>query len=173
LFGHYLGEPASVSSSQTGDPSHPSFAHRDICSRTDLSYTLADDRTLVAEIHCNHLSDKARSEWRSELVLEGTEGEIVAGIHDNLDYPSGVDDSLVIRHGELGEARVRLVGNRFPMAFVATLTHLQRAHCRGEGPPANDLELGMLSMRLCESCYASGATGGEAVQIPARTVSDQ
>lgn len=164
LFGYYLGEPRSLSSTQTGDPNHPTFRHRDICSHTDLEYQLEDSRPLTASIHCNHLSEKPRSEWRSQLVLVGEAGEIVAGISDNLDYPNGVDDSLVIRHPTFGAARVELVGNRFPMAFVATLTHLLRAHAAGT-TPANDLSLALSTMRACEACYASGARGGHGVQL--------
>lgn len=164
LFAHYLGPPRSVSSRQSGDPSHPVFRDRDICSETDLAYEFRDGSEFTASIRCNHLSQKPRSEWRSELVLTGEHGEIVAGIHDNLDYPNGVDDTLVVRHRELGEARVELVGNRFPMAFVATLTHLERAHASRTSPP-NDLALGLLTMRLAESCYLSGARGGEMVRF--------
>jgi predicted dehydrogenase len=164
LFGYYLGTPRALRSTQTGDPDHVQFRDRDICSKTDLAYRRPDGSDLVASIRCNHLSEKPRSEWRSEHTLVGTQGEIVAAIADNLDYPNGVDDSLVIRHREFGDARVQLVGNRFPMAFVATLTHLERA-CHLGTTPANDLSLGLLSMRLAESCYASNAEGGGAVRF--------
>jgi predicted dehydrogenase len=164
LFAHYLGPPRSLSSRQSGDPSHPVFRDRDICSETDLDYEFRDGSEFTASIRCNHLSRKPKSEWRSELVLTGERGEIVAGIHDNLDYPNGVDDTLVVRHGEFGEARVELVGNRFPMAFVATLTHLERAHASRTSPP-NDLALGLLTMRLAECCYVSNARGGGVVAL--------
>jgi predicted dehydrogenase len=164
LFAFALGEPESVASTQSGDPDHPVFRERDICSATRLDYRLADGTPFTVSIRCNHLSKEPRERWRSELVLEGEHGTIVAGIHDNLDYPSGVDDTLEIRHRDYGAREVPLVGNRFPMAFVATMAHLARAFANGSVPP-NDLSLGLLSMRLAESCYRSNARGGEAVEL--------
>jgi hypothetical protein len=44
------------------------------------------------------------------------------------------------------------------------MAHLARAFANGSVPP-NDLSLGLLSMRLAESCYRSNARGGEAVEL--------
>jgi predicted dehydrogenase len=158
VFGYLLGEPESVVSRQWGDPGHAVFCERDVCSDTELVYQVGGAPLLCA-IQSNHLSTKPQSEWKSQLVLQGEHGSIVAGISDNLDYPNGVDDSLWVHHRDFGSTEVRLVGNRFPMAFAATMAHLQHSLAGGKEPP-NDLELGLLSMRLAERCYDSNARSG-------------
>lgn len=164
LFGYFFGEPQGVRSTQRGDPDHRVLKDRDVCSSTRLDYALGDGGIFTAEIECNHLSRKPRAQWRSELVLDGTEGRIVAKIADNLDYPNGVDDELTLEHATFGRHRVALVGNRFPMAFVATTTHLLRA-AAGNRPPTNSLALGALAMRLAESCYDSNEKNGTTVPV--------
>jgi predicted dehydrogenase len=155
LAAFYFGRPDNLQSTQAGDPSHPVLKDRDICSETSLGYS-----KLEFSIDCNHLSDKPRSEWRSELILEGEYGRIVAAISDNLDYPSGVDDTLRIEHQQFGRHQVPLIGNRFPFAFAASMYELQRAAVAPESEPANDLEFAVMVMELCEACYASNAKRG-------------
>lgn len=163
LCAHYFGPPQSVASTQRGDPEHPILKARDVCSTTHLGY-VTPHRPFDVLIDSNHLSARERSEWRSELVLEGTLGTIVARIADNLDYPNGVDDMLTLDHHDFGRERVSLVGNRFPWAFVATMTHLQQALLDGRAPD-NSLELGLLTMRMAEACYQSNADGGVGVSL--------
>lgn len=163
LFAYYFGEPSSVASTQSGDPEHPVLKDRDVCSRTTLTYDLDGD-SFTAGICCNHLSCAPRSAWRSELVLQGTHGRLVAKIADNLDYPNGVDDALVIEHRDFGRREMSVVGNRFPMAFVATMTHLQIALANGT-EPTNGLAFGTACMRLAETCYRSNAEQGAALPV--------
>jgi predicted dehydrogenase len=165
LFAAYLGEPESVESEQRGDPDHPLLKDRDLCSSTRLHYRARDGQRLVCAITCNHLSTQPREQWRSELILEGNCGRIVARIGDNLDYPNGVADQLILQHAEFGVQRIPLLGNRFPWAFVATMTELQRALADGD-EPANGLGLGLLTMRMTEACYQSHAGQGRAVLVP-------
>jgi predicted dehydrogenase len=159
LFAYFFGEPDWIQSIQHGDPNHPVLCDRDICSTTALGYARASAPELICDITCNHLSTKPRSEWRSELTLDGTNGRIVAKIADNLDYPNGVNDALHVEHDDFGQHAIALIGNRFPMAFVATMGELQLAAATNSSP-ANDLSLGLRTMRMVESCYDSNAMGG-------------
>ena len=142
---------------------HPVLKDRDVCSWTRLNYALGAE-SFTAGVNCNHSSQAPRDAWRSELVLEGSHGRLVAKIADNLAYPNGVDDALVIEHRDFGRREVTLVGNRFPMAFVATMTHLQAALADGS-EPKNGLDFGTTCMRLAETCYRSNAAGGAALPV--------
>ena len=153
LIRSLVGEPKGVHSKVTR---HPLLeAYSDTRSTTLLDY----GEFLRVALSINHTHDFGSKHAMSELKLEGTKGAAVARMGVNLDYPSGLSDTLEFcARGQSEWQSLPLRGSWFPSAFEGTMSNLQR-FVAGEDPSLltaiRDAEK---TMALVEACYLSSAS---------------
>jgi len=151
---HLLGEPRGVFTRTTRSP-RPELA--DVANVTILDYG-PSCRVTVGAFHA-HAPHSPHA--MSELRVEGSRGAAVARMGVNLDYPTGLPDTLEIwtRGAERFEA-VPLRGSWFTEAFEGPMSNLQR-FVAGEDPrlisPVDDA---VKTMALVEACYLAATVPG-------------
>ena len=163
---HYLdtirsiaGEPRGVYCRAVGHPSLTEFS--DPRSSIILDY---GDR-LRCSLTLNHTHVFGPKHRTSMFKVEGTKGAALLSMGVNLEYPSGLPDTLEITQD--GEWRdVPLRGSWFTEAFEGPMSNLQR-FIAGEDPalvsPVTDA---IKTMAVVEACYQSSAAGGTPIPEP-------
>ena len=114
-------------------------------------------RTIV---HTDHGHDFGSRHAASEVRMTGSRGAAVARMGVNLDYPTGLPDTLEIAEigGEWNSVPLR--GNWFPEAFEGPMGDLQRHITEGAPPPPTHVDDAVNTMALVETVYRAISTPG-------------
>ena len=157
---HYLdsirliaGEPKGVYCRAVGHPALPEFS--DPRSSIILDY---GDR-LRCSLTLNHTHVFGPKHRVSMFKVEGTNGAALLSMGVNLDYPSGLPDTLEIaREGEWDTVALR--GSWFTEAFEGPMSNLQRAAAGEDTTLVGSVDDAIKTMALVEACYQSSERGG-------------
>jgi predicted dehydrogenase len=162
---HYLdairwlaGEPRGVLCRAVGHPSMTRFG--DTSSTIILDY---GDR-IRCSLVMNHTHRQDGSRRASMLKIEGTAGAATLTLGVNLEYPTGVPDTLDVAL-DGGWQTVPLRGSWFPQAFEGPMSNLQRFVAREDHALVSPVDDAVKTMALVEACYVSSA--GPSTPIPA------
>jgi predicted dehydrogenase len=154
LLRSLLGEPKSVHCVAVPDPALP--RHADVRSSILLHYPGA----LRVALYTHHSHAFGPSHAASELKIEGTKGAAVARMGVNLDYPTGLPDTLEIAAPGGTWRPVRLRGSWFPDAFEGTMASLQRKLSGESEQLPTSVRDAVKTMALVEACYRSASREG-------------
>jgi predicted dehydrogenase len=159
LIRSLIGEPQGVYAKVARHPSQPDYA--DLRSAIILDY--GDQRRVLLSVFHDH--EYSGDHAMSELKVEGTRGAAIARMGVNLDYPSGLPDTLTIAERGGRFEPVELRGSWFPKAFEGPMSNLQRFAAGEETKLWTNIDDALQTMALVEACYQSSAAGG--TPIPA------
>ena len=163
---HYLdmirliaGEPHGVYCRAVG---HPALAeYSDQRSSIILDY---GDR-LRCSLTLNHTHVFGPKHRVSMFKVEGMTGAALLSMGVNLDYPSGLPDTLEIaRDGEWNAVALR--GSWFTEAFEGPMSNLQRFVTGEDSALVSPVSDAIRTMAVVEACYASSAAGGTPIPEP-------
>ena len=155
---HYLdlarslfGDPNKVRAAAMRDPRFPGYA--------DTRSTIVFERgALRCVVTTDHGHTHGARHAASALKVEGTRGAAVATMGVNLNYPSGVPDTLEFAAGDRWRS-VRLRGSWFPDAFAGTMSNLQRFAAGEDRRLVTSVADAARTMALVEACYRSARAG--------------
>lgn len=152
-----LGEPSGVHAAALPHPASKGYA--DVRSSILLNYP----KTRCA-IYTNHNHPAGSPHAASILKIEGTRGAAVARLGVNLNYPTGLPDTLEMSAGGGRWRPVALGGSWFPDAFAGPMLNLQH-YAEGEDRIL-ETRVGdaAKTMAVVEACYKSARARG--TQIP-------
>lgn len=156
LVRSWLGNPRKVYAKTVKSPRTPSLA----ATKSVIILDYGDDKR--AFVTTNHSHDFDPHRQRSFVQWEGLSGAMRAQMGVNLNYPTGLPDSLeyVLRDGA-GWKQAALSGNWFPDAFMGSMGSLQ-AFVQGEADVLpTSVEDAIDTMRTVEAAYLSSDRGGE------------
>jgi predicted dehydrogenase len=163
---HYLdairllaGEPRSVYCRAVGHPALPEYS--DPRSSIILDY---GDR-LRCSLTLNHTHVFGARHRVSMLKVEGTRAAALLSMGVNLDYPSGLPDTLEIARNGEWEA-VALRGSWFTEAFEGPMSNLQRFVAGEDAALVSPVDDAIRTMAVVEACYISSERGGTPIPEP-------
>jgi predicted dehydrogenase len=163
---HYLdairllaGEPRGVYCRAVGHPALPDYS--DPRSSIILDY---GDR-LRCSLTLNHTHVFGPLHRVSMFKVEGTSGAALLSMGVNLDYPSGLPDTLEIARDGAWET-VALRGSWFTEAFDGPMSNLQRFVAGEDSALVSPVADAIRTMAVVEACYASSAAGGTPIPEP-------
>ena len=163
---HYLdvirliaGEPHGVYCRAVGHPALPDYS--DSRSSIILDYGNA----LRCSLTLNHTHVFGPKHRVSMFKVEGTKGAALLSMGVNLDYPSGLPDTLEIaRDGEWDMVALR--GSWFTEAFEGPMSNLQRFVTGEDSALVSPVSDAIRTMAVVEACYESSAAGGTPIPDP-------
>jgi len=163
---HYLdsirliaGEPKGVYCRAVGHPALPEFS--DPRSSIILDY----GNRLRCSLTLNHTHVFGPKHRVSMFKVEGTNGAALLSMGVNLDYPSGLPDTLEIaREGEWDTVALR--GSWFTEAFDGPMSNLQRFVTGEDSALVSPVSDAIRTMAVVEACYTSSAAGGTPIPEP-------
>lgn len=153
LLGRAHGEPSRVMARTTSDPRYPHLAS--VASTIVLDFGPSARCT----ISTNHQHDYGAEHQASHLRVEGTNGAAVARLGVNLNYPTGLPDTLAVNTGD-GWADRPLAGHWFPDAFRGPMCNLQRFLAREDAVLLTRVDDAWKTMSVVEACYECDRSGG-------------
>lgn len=153
LLGPRHGEAKRVMARTTADPRYPELAS--VASTIVLDF----GPTVRCTITTNHQHDYGAEHQASHLRVEGTKGAAVARLGVNLNYPTGLPDTLSINTGA-GWRDVELVGSWFPDAFRGPMCNLQRFIAGEDEKLITRVDDAWKTMAAVEACYECDRVGG-------------
>jgi predicted dehydrogenase len=162
---HYLdvirwlaGEPSGVHCRAIRHQAFPE--HRDVRSSIILDY---GDR-IRCSLTLNHTHAQDGSHRASFLKIEGTEGAAMLTMGVNIDYPTGVPDTLAVAGRDGVWETIPLRGSWFTHAFEGPMSNLMRFVTGEDDALVSPVDDAIRTMALVEACYCSSA--GAATPIP-------
>jgi predicted dehydrogenase len=159
LVRSWFGNPLGVYAKTVKSPRTPSLS----ATKSVILFDYGESKRVF--ISTNHSHDFDAKLQRSYVQWEGMNGAMRAQMGVNLNYPTGLPDTLeyAIR-GEAGWQEAAVSGNWFPDAFMGSMGSLQ-AYVQGEAKTLpTSVEDAIDTMRTVEAAYICSAQGG--VKLP-------
>lgn len=160
---HYLdsirliaGEPRGVYCRAVGHPALPDYS--DPRSSIILDY----GNRLRCSLTLNHTHVFGPKHRVSMFKVEGTTGAALLSMGVNLEYPTGLPDTLDIARDGQWEM-VPLRGSWFIEAFEGPMSNLQRFVAGEDASLVSPVSDAIRTMAVVEACYESSAAGGTPV----------
>lgn len=153
LLGDGFGEPLRVLARTTSDPRYPELAS--VASTIVLDF----GASVRCTISTNHQHDYGPDHQASHLRIEGTKGAAVARLGVNLNYPTGLPDTLAVNTGA-GWTDTPLAGHWFPDAFRGPMCNLQRFIAGEDEVLVTRVDDAWKTMSVVEACYECDRSGG-------------